>query len=379
MTTTADTAPVRTRVCAALLYDGHVALIRRERPAGVQYSLPGGLVEAGEDPLAALRRELLEELGLDLDGLPVVPRLRFTQDQATPRPGESGLFRRRHLVFTAHLPDHLHRTVAATEQDDPDRAPVLWLPLAAAAALHLYRRRPRPPPGPADRPRDSRRPAAAPRDDRGHLSVALTFRPAGAEVGPRRLACVTQPPQPPLPSLDLLLQVVTKERDELRAHFESLDTKASIVLAFDGVLIPLAVNAEPGFRIASVSLNVISAVFALIAYWPRKFPVLHVDDALRNYLTWPADDTRLVLHDTTMLMIKQARPLLSDKGRNLKVALVVLFTAALVFGAGVLFAASSGSDDDRPKPGPSAVLTPTALGGDASDAHRSASASAVAG
>ncbi|BFV54912.1 hypothetical protein KCMC57_up63740 [Kitasatospora sp. CMC57] len=58
----------------------------------------------------------------------------------TRRPSgrDSRLFRRRHLVFTAHLPDDLRQAVAATEQDDPERAPVVWLPLATAAGLHLY-------------------------------------------------------------------------------------------------------------------------------------------------------------------------------------------------------------------------------------------------
>ncbi|WP_159400644.1 NUDIX domain-containing protein [Streptomyces sp. XY431] len=120
-----------------LLHDGRLALIRRDRPDGVQHSLPGGLVEEDEDPDAALRRELLEELGLDLADLPEPPVLRFVQEQETRRPGESGLFRRRCLVFTAHLPDRLHHTVAA-EQDDPGRVPVEWIPLAEAAGLHLY-------------------------------------------------------------------------------------------------------------------------------------------------------------------------------------------------------------------------------------------------
>ncbi|MBV6703156.1 hypothetical protein KV557_39725 [Kitasatospora aureofaciens] len=64
--------------------------------------------------------------------------LRFVQDQETERPGESTAFRRRYLVFTAHLPDHLVAAVSAVEQDDPDRAPVVWLLVADAAGLHLY-------------------------------------------------------------------------------------------------------------------------------------------------------------------------------------------------------------------------------------------------
>ncbi|MEU1425333.1 hypothetical protein [Kitasatospora sp. NPDC005751] len=68
--------------------------------------------------------------------LPEPPVLRFVQEQETRRPGESGLFRRRHLVFTAHLPDWLHHTVAAAEQDDPGRASVEWIPLPRGGQNH---------------------------------------------------------------------------------------------------------------------------------------------------------------------------------------------------------------------------------------------------
>ncbi|WP_232246297.1 NUDIX domain-containing protein [Kitasatospora mediocidica] len=138
MTSNTVTGPVR--VCAVLVHDGRLALIRRQRKAGPQHSLPGGLVEdeGGEDPTDALRRELIEELGLDLAVLPAPPVLRFVQDQETERPGETTPFRRRHLVYVARLPDHLVATVAAVEQDDPDQAPVVWLPVADTAALHLY-------------------------------------------------------------------------------------------------------------------------------------------------------------------------------------------------------------------------------------------------
>ncbi|MFJ9612051.1 NUDIX domain-containing protein [Kitasatospora sp. NPDC101176] len=132
--------PVRVRVCAVLVHDGRVCLIHRQRAAGLQHSLPGGVVENedGEEPAEALRRELLEELGLDLAVLPAPPVLRFVQDQETERPGEVEPFRRRHLVLPAHLPAHLVQAVAAVEQDDPGQAPVVWLPVADAAALDLY-------------------------------------------------------------------------------------------------------------------------------------------------------------------------------------------------------------------------------------------------
>ncbi|MEU6721150.1 NUDIX hydrolase [Nonomuraea sp. NPDC046802] len=44
-----------------------LALIRRNRPNGSHYTPPGGNVNPGEDLLDALRRELAEELRLNLD------------------------------------------------------------------------------------------------------------------------------------------------------------------------------------------------------------------------------------------------------------------------------------------------------------------------
>ncbi|MFI9366765.1 NUDIX domain-containing protein [Kitasatospora sp. NPDC053057] len=71
------TTQIPERVCAVLVHDGRLCLIRRQREAGLQHSLPAGVVEDGEDPVDALRRELHEELGLDLAVLPVPPVLRF--------------------------------------------------------------------------------------------------------------------------------------------------------------------------------------------------------------------------------------------------------------------------------------------------------------
>ncbi len=47
--------------------DGRVLLLRHTFRPGSGWGLPGGFLDAGEQPEAALRRELFEEVGLQLD------------------------------------------------------------------------------------------------------------------------------------------------------------------------------------------------------------------------------------------------------------------------------------------------------------------------
>lgn len=50
--------------CVILDREGKILLIHRNTPERVQWELAGGMVEPGEDPETAARRELEEELGV---------------------------------------------------------------------------------------------------------------------------------------------------------------------------------------------------------------------------------------------------------------------------------------------------------------------------
>ena len=55
-------------VSAAIVRDGRVLLVRRAKPpAHSLYTLPGGVVEAGETLEQALKREIEEETGLTIE------------------------------------------------------------------------------------------------------------------------------------------------------------------------------------------------------------------------------------------------------------------------------------------------------------------------
>jgi hypothetical protein len=96
--------------------------------------------------------------------------------------------------------------------------------------------------------------------------------------------------QPRFPSMDLLLQLAIREREKQLAHFDALDTKAGVLLAFDGVLVAVSHGIRVGFLVPGIIAAATSAAFAFAAAWPRKFAAIDPWD-FRRFLTYDSDST----------------------------------------------------------------------------------------
>jgi ADP-ribose pyrophosphatase YjhB (NUDIX family) len=105
-------AEPRIRVSAILRWEDRVLLCRHEKPGrGEYWLLPGGGVNSGESLVDALRRELVEEVGLERD-LPVEGPVALV-DSIAP-----GRFAQKHVVHIIFAGDLSGRSLETVESQD---------------------------------------------------------------------------------------------------------------------------------------------------------------------------------------------------------------------------------------------------------------------
>jgi phosphoglycolate phosphatase len=110
----------------AVLHDaaGRVLMVRTHK-WGDRWGIPGGKIERGEESTAALRREMREETGLEIDDI----RFVMVQDCI-----ESAEFQRKeHFILLNYLARALPGEVVLNDEAEAYR----WLPLAEALELNL--------------------------------------------------------------------------------------------------------------------------------------------------------------------------------------------------------------------------------------------------
>jgi 8-oxo-dGTP diphosphatase len=133
---------IKIRTSALVFCGDDVALIRRDRPSGTLYTTIGGNVEKAEPLPDALRRELAEELRLDVDQAQG-GELLWVLDQRISRPGPTAPPRKLHLVYRFHIREDVRATLADQELDElpdgtHDVGTIEWVTYRKAANLPIF-------------------------------------------------------------------------------------------------------------------------------------------------------------------------------------------------------------------------------------------------
>lgn len=112
---------------AIIVHEGNVLLLRNAQdPVEAPWELPGGRLNQDEDPIAGLKRELMEELGLAVEVGPVVHIERFV----LKRTGELHVL----IVYEATLQD----VAASIEQVSDEVLEYRFVPLSEIDTVPLY-------------------------------------------------------------------------------------------------------------------------------------------------------------------------------------------------------------------------------------------------
>jgi hypothetical protein len=141
-------------------------------------------------------------------------------------------------------------------------------------------------------------------------------------------------PSQSIRSIDVVFHEVRHERSVQLAHFDALDTKAGVALGFSGAIVALTGGSSGSVVAVGRALAASSGLFALVAFWPRRFWRTNLRSLRDSYLGAELDITRVRLLDSQIAMAERLDRALASKVAFLKVAVGFLALAVLVSSVG---------------------------------------------
>ena len=136
-------------------------------------------------------------------------------------------------------------------------------------------------------------------------------------------------------TMDELLNELRAQRDVLLRHFEALDTKGGLLLAFAGVIAALAPSTGVLTSIGR-ALAILAALTSLTALAPRKFPMLHPRRLSATYQEAQPDGFSPALVGLLQGALQGADRVLRSKAVALRVSFLSIFTATSLIGVGII-------------------------------------------
>lgn len=130
-------------------------------------------------------------------------------------------------------------------------------------------------------------------------------------------------------SIDIL---ATEARDQLAAqfrHYERLDAQAATLLGFAGLFVALAPESASMWLALARLAAVVAATGALLTFTARAYPSIDLVE-LRKMLSAEPVLAELVLLDTRIVFVEEARQRAIQKAKRLKVTTFALLTAILL-------------------------------------------------
>src|SRR5438105_15765550 len=119
---------------------------------------------------------------------------------------------------------------------------------------------------------------------------------------------------------DRLAETVRHERDAQLGHFESLDTKAGVLIGFAGVVVLLASRIHGIPADIGKAFGGASALLALRAFIPRKYPILDPLQVRKIFSSMRLEDATVRVVDTEIEVVYEASRPLEAQRRSLKLA-----------------------------------------------------------